>query len=125
MQQCTKNVGREAGGRAELIRVLNQWVACLKVRGDSAGIEERVKELLRDAREVTQARIRAAKADRVQFALGMLKMGDDAIEEALKREDLTIAEGLKLYQAINEQVRRITDNALREKRCREQDSKLA
>jgi hypothetical protein len=79
--------------------------------------------LAKDSAEVFLAMLYATDLARMLILEGLKQVRADAILEALKRRDLTGAEGCRLYQALNEELRQTETAALREQELKRQQGR--
>jgi hypothetical protein len=105
-------------GPPRLIRVFDQLRALQKRGLSDPWLEDEYRELRKDEEEVALATFWVSDMRIVRHLLEIKAMRVRAIDEALKRTDLTSSEGLRLYVAKIEE-----SNEMRECLQREQELK--
>ncbi len=94
-----------------------------KYRGQSfptARLEEDLVKLSKDRGEVLSALLFAVDLARIPTLAGLKQIQSDALLEASQRTDLTGAEGIRLYQALNKEIEQAERLALQEQERKRQ-----
>jgi hypothetical protein len=85
----------------ELVRAMDHWRACSQHGCIQPRVEEGLRELLLNPREVLEAILWCTELERLALLVEILSASYAALRRLLRRRDLTFAEGLLLYQRIS------------------------
>ena len=105
MKARRKHISENVEKTPRLLRVLEGLIAAAKAGVQSPELEQQLEALAGDKNEIAAARIWLTNAESLQNWLEFKSIGEAALRRELNRKDLTIAEGLRLYKALNENAR--------------------
>src|SRR5512140_1579015 len=100
-----------------LIGALAKLQASLRAGEQSTSAEQEVRGLLRDRGEVLRATLWLDAQNRLPELTDLRQARQNAILEALTRDDLTMVEGFQLYDAVNEEIDRLEQAAAAQTRA--------
>jgi hypothetical protein len=101
------------GGMPKLVRVIQQLDALKKQGLTGAQLDKEFDALARDQGEVLLAILSVWEMQRLAGLVEFTTMRAQAIEEAAKRTDLTISEGVRLYVAVCEDLNKAKERIRR------------